>query len=110
VPDTILSVKDAMRGDYDDAIGNAVGSNTFDITVALGLPLLIYALLYGDVAIDVAAETQVLRIVLFGVTAIVLSVLLLSKRVTVTTAWILTAIYVGWMSYILNDVLSIVAV
>ena len=41
VPDTVLSIKDARRGLYDDAISNALGSNIFDITVSLGLPLFI---------------------------------------------------------------------
>jgi cation:H+ antiporter len=104
VPDTILSVKDAMRGSYDDAIGNAVGSNTFDITVALGLPLLLYALIYGDVTVGSAAETQTLRIVLFGVTVVVLALLLLTRRVTVTTGIILAAIYCGWMGYVVYSV------
>jgi cation:H+ antiporter len=103
VPDTVLSVKDALRGDYDDAIGNAVGSNTFDITVALGLPLLIYALLFGDVTVQSAEATQVLRYVLFGVTVVVLGLLLLSRRVTVVTAWMLSAMYVGWIGYIIMD-------
>src|SRR5690606_36485356 len=31
VPDTILSMKDARKGNYDDAISNALGSNIFDI-------------------------------------------------------------------------------
>ena len=35
VPDTVLSVKDALNGNYDDAVANAVGSNIFDICVAL---------------------------------------------------------------------------
>ncbi len=103
VPDTILSVKDAMRGQYDDAIGNAVGSNTFDITVALGLPILLYTVFYGDVVVESAEETQLLRVVLFAVTVVVLSLLLLSKRVTVTTAYILMAIYAGWMGFIFYD-------
>lgn len=105
VPDTILSVKDAIRGEYDDAIGNAVGSNTFDITVALGLPLFLYAILYGDVTVMSAAETQVLRIVLFGVTVFVLSILLLSRRITVITAYVLMVIYLGWMGFVFYDTL-----
>ncbi len=105
VPDTVLSVKDAVRGNYDDAIGNAVGSNTFDITVALGLPLLLYALIFGDVTIGAAAETQVLRIVLLGVTVVVLSLLLLTRRVTVATAWALTAVYIGWIGYIIASIM-----
>jgi cation:H+ antiporter len=107
VPDTVLSVKDAARGDYDDAIGNAVGSNTFDITVALGLPLLLYALMFGDVSVASADQTQSLRLVLFGVTIVVLSLLLLARRVTVTTAWLLSAIYLSWMAFVFLDIASL---
>ena len=39
VPDTILSVKDALKGNYDDAVANAIGSNIFDVCVeASGCP------------------------------------------------------------------------
>lgn len=107
VPDTILSVKDAMRGDYDDAISNAVGSNTFDITVALGFPLLLYTLIFGvDIEVISAAETQVLRIVLFVVTVVVLGTLLLTRRTTVTTAYIFLVIYVGWTGYVIMDAVT----
>ena len=106
VPDTVLSVKDAMRGEYDDALSNAIGSNTFDITVGLGLPLLLYALIFNtDVAVMSADETQLLRIVLFGVTIVVLALLLLRKRVTVSVAYLLSAIYVGWMGFVIVDTL-----
>ena len=48
VPDTILSMKDAKKGNYDDAVSNALGSNIFDIAFALGLPILLYNLIYGQ--------------------------------------------------------------
>lgn len=108
VPDTVLSVKDAMRGEYDDAISNAVGSNTFDITVGLGFPLLVYALIFGDVAVMSADQTQALRIVLFAVTVVVLGVLLLRKHVTVATAYFLLIIYMGWMGFVFYDMASVV--
>ncbi len=38
VPDTIISIKDARKGNYDDAVSNALGSNIFDIAFALGCP------------------------------------------------------------------------
>jgi len=47
VPDTILSYRDAMDGQYDDAVANALGSNIFDVCFALGFPLFIYTLIYG---------------------------------------------------------------
>ena len=106
VPDTVLSLKDAVRGDYDDALSNAIGSNTFDITVCLGLPLLLYALIYDtDVMVMSADETQLLRIVLFGVTVVVLASLLLRERVTVSVAYFLSAIYVSWMGFVIYDTL-----
>ena len=106
VPDTMLSLKDAVRGSYDDALSNAIGSNTFDITVGLGLPLLLYSLIFDtDVAVVSADETQLLRIVLFGVTVTVLATLLLRNRVTVSVAYFLSAIYIGWMGFVIYDTL-----
>ena len=52
VPDTFLSYKDALKGDYDDAVANAIGSNIFDICFALGFPLFLYGLIYGDVVMN----------------------------------------------------------
>jgi len=108
VPDTILSVKDAMRGEYDDAISNAVGSNTFDITVGLGLPLLLYALIFGNVDVYSADQTQALRIVLFAVTVVVLGILLLRSHATVVTAYLLLIIYAGWMGFVFYDMASVI--
>lgn len=41
IPDTLLSVKSARKGDADGAIANAVGSNIFDICICLGFPMII---------------------------------------------------------------------
>ncbi len=60
IPDTILSMKDAKKGNYDDAVSNALGSNIFDICFALGLPLFLYAIIYGPIIIP---EAVVLNIV-----------------------------------------------
>lgn len=104
VPDAILSVKDAVRGDYDDALSNAIGSNIFDITVSLGLPLFAYGLIYGDVLLDVSSggdeQIQVLRFVLIAVTIAVLASLLLSKSIGLKTAWFFGALYTAWIGYI----------
>ncbi len=48
-PDTIISYKDAQKGNYDDAISNAYGSNIFNLCVALGIPLFFFTFIYGPI-------------------------------------------------------------
>ncbi|MFT7283170.1 MAG: Ca2+/Na+ antiporter, partial [Cyclobacteriaceae bacterium] len=48
-PDTIISIKDAQKGKYDDAISNALGSNIFDVCFALGFPLFIFTIIKGPI-------------------------------------------------------------
>jgi len=48
-PDTIISIKDAKDGNYDDAISNAYGSNIFNLCIALGVPLFFYTTIYRTV-------------------------------------------------------------
>jgi len=104
VPDAILSVKDSIKGNPDDSLSNAIGSNTFDITVALGLPLLAYSLINGDVLLNAGDTTntdmQVLRYVLVGITLIVALAFLLPKHITVKHAAIMACLYSIWMGYI----------
>ncbi len=113
VPDAILSVKDSIKGNPDDSLSNAIGSNTFDITVALGLPLLAYSLIHGDVLLasgDTTSEDmQMLRYILIGITLIVAVTFLLPKYISAKHAVIMGVLYSGWMGYIVmsagdNDV------
>ena len=104
VPDAILSIKDSIKGNPDDSLSNAIGSNTFDITVALGLPLLAYSLINGDVILaagDTTSEDmQILRYVLVGITLVVAVAFLLPKYISSKHAVIMGALYAGWMGYI----------
>jgi Ca2+/Na+ antiporter len=117
VPDTFISYADAMKGDYDDAVANAVGSNIFDICVALGLPLMVYGLVYGSVTLSGelgdAANIQELRIALIIVTFVILGLLLSGRsgknsdgEVTVSVgagrAWVLVSLYVLWTVFIIG--------
>ena len=49
VPDTVLSVLSAKRGNYDAAISNVFGSNIFDICICLSVPILLALMLTGSV-------------------------------------------------------------
>lgn len=42
LPELVMTVTSAKRGEFDLAIGNIVGTNIFNICIVLGLPILIY--------------------------------------------------------------------
>ena len=62
IPDTILSVKDALKGNYNDAISNAIGSNVFDIGFAIGFPILVYSILYNPIILSEIVQEFSLKI------------------------------------------------
>jgi len=117
VPDTFISYNNAMKGDYDDAVSNAVGSNIFDICVALGLPLMAYGLIFGDVNLagvdGGSANVQELRIALIIITLLILGLFLINKttenedgetllNVGKDRGWILSSIYIFWTLFIIG--------
>ena len=110
VPDTILSVKDAVKGNSDDAMSNAIGSNIFDITVAVGVPLLLYTLFFGSIHLVVseaiADQVQLLRIVLFGVSAAVLALFLRTGKVGKPEAASMLVLYVAWIGWIIISAIA----
>lgn len=102
VPDTILSVKDAVKGNYEDALANPIGSNTFDICVALGVPMFVYALIYGDIQIPAHDAVQALRIGLLVFTLIVVGLLLGYRYIRLWHGWSLAGLFVLWSLFALN--------
>ena len=95
VPDTILSVKDAKKGNYDDAVSNALGSNIFDICFALGLPLFIYTCLYGEIVLTDTTSGHIteLRLLLFVLTALAFLVFYLGSGIGKFKAYVLLLLY-----------------
>ncbi|MBM9518292.1 hypothetical protein JWG39_00490 [Desulforhopalus vacuolatus] len=102
VPDTILSIKDAGKGNYDDAIANALGSNIFDICFALGAPLFLYTIINGSITIAPETATHIieLRVLLFLLTLITFLIFLCKKKLTKATAYILIGMYLAFVAYV----------
>ncbi len=103
-PDTIISIKDAQRGQYDDAISNALGSNIFDICFALGFPLFIFTLIHGPIAmsqemVDLSGE---LRFLLWLLTAVVLIIFVLGGYIGRFKASLLLALYFLFVLYVVG--------
>ena len=109
IPDTILSVKDALKGQYDDAVANAIGSNTFDIGVGIGLPLLCYTLIYGPIHLDDVsgpAGIRTLMMVLLAITIVAMAMFLWRDRFGRKRAFIMLAMYVAFTAWILGSALD----
>ncbi|WP_258100070.1 sodium:calcium antiporter [Marinoscillum pacificum] len=103
-PDTIISIKDAQKGQYDDAISNALGSNIFDICFALGFPLFIFTLTYGPIPmsqemVDLSSE---LRFLLWLLTALVLIIFIVGGYIGRLKATILLALYLVFVLYVIG--------
>lgn len=82
VPDTIMSYKDAMKGNYDDAVANALGSNIFDVCFALGFPLFLFTLIYGPIEMNAETIENVgqLRVLLLILTLIVFFIFVFAQK------------------------------
>jgi len=99
VPDLILSVKDAQKGEYEDAVANPLASNTFDTTIAFALPLLAWFIINGVDSLPLVQDDNltILRWSIVGITAAVAASLLFNyKRVTKKIAYFLLAMFVIW--------------
>jgi cation:H+ antiporter len=79
LPDTILSVYDAKKGNYDDAFSNAFGSNIFDVCIGLGLPVFIYTLINGDILINdnpkLSSELLIISLILLLLVSVAIGIL-----------------------------------
>jgi Ca2+/Na+ antiporter len=104
VPDTIISMNDARKGNYDDAISNALGSNIFDICFALGFPLFIYTIVYGPIVMaqETIDQSSELRMLLLFLTIAALGVFVAKRLVGSIQAYILLGIYGIFTLYVIG--------
>ena len=103
-PDTIISIKDAQRGQYDDAISNALGSNIFDVCFALGFPLFIFCLIYGPIHMppDIVDLSSELRFLLLLLTIVAVVIFTSTKYIGKLKAFMLLVIYFLFIAYIIG--------
>lgn len=98
VPDMVISIANAKKGDITDATSNVFGSNIFDIFIGLGVPLLIYSIFVGSV--EIVFDNLEIIIGLLGSTILVLYFFaddhILSKR----QGTLLLLIYAAFLAYV----------
>ncbi len=102
IPDTILSMKDSKKGNHDDALSNALGSNIFDICFVLGLPLFLYTVIYGPIHMPTGMVENVveLRILLLFFTISVFFIFFFGRSLGKKKAYALLAMYAAFTVFI----------
>ncbi|MCT4553010.1 MAG: hypothetical protein N4A44_05070 [Alphaproteobacteria bacterium] len=103
IPDTVLSIKSSKKGKYEDALTNALGSNIFDISFAIGLPLLLYTAFFGS--INMVGEQGSLFIaefqsILFLITLVLIIMFLVSKFMDKLQLFIMLGMYLLFLFYV----------
>ena len=113
VPDTVISIRDARDGDYDDAVANALGSNVFDVCFALGFPLFLFTAINGPITLspETAQQSSELLLLLLLLTTLGFFVYYFGKQgvsengtayieMKKGKAFLLLGIYVAFAGYI----------
>lgn len=108
IPDTMISVRDARKGNHDDSISNALGSNIFDISFALGLPLLLYTIIHGG--LEMSLEIRILSVsswlIMWAINLVVIPLLLYSKKITHGIGIFLLLLYLAFIILITAEVMK----
>jgi Ca2+/Na+ antiporter len=82
------------------AVSNAIGSNTFDILIGLGLPWSIY-ILWNDQPVTVATQDLLISILLLGGSVVLLALIFAVRQFTI--GWkagiFLLSIYAVYLLY-----------
>ncbi len=112
VPDTFLSIGSAQRGDDDGAVSNAFGSNIFDITICLSIPLLVGCYLNDWQPIPLTQNGEpirglmMLRILLCVFSLITLLVMWHRRQLTLFKACFLCVLYAIFILYAIGGSLG----
>lgn len=100
IPDLLSSIIVAKQGRGDMAVGNAVGSNVFDILFALGLPWIIVLTMRGGY-VPVSTDNLIGSILLLFATIIAILFILVVRnwRIGQRSGLVLIALYIMYLIY-----------
>lgn len=105
IPDTMISIRDARKSNHIDSISNALGSNIFDISFALGLPLLLYTLMNQPIVMsqEVRIWSLSIWILMFLINLIVFPLFYFSRIFNRRKGMVLIVLYILFIIFIVEE-------
>lgn len=103
IPDALISVRGARRGDGDMSLGNVLGSNIFDLLVAVPVGVLIA----GAATVDFAVAAPLMAYLTFG-TVVLFAQLRTGLQLSRAEASVLLVLYVGFVVWLVLETLEVV--
>jgi cation:H+ antiporter len=100
IPDAVISIINAKKGNVDDAIANVFGSNTFNILVILSVPVLLLNIFNGEAAVEVVFDQIEILLGLLGATILVIYYLAEDDTISRKEAWMMIALYFVFLFYL----------
>ncbi len=99
LPELLVSIAAARKGNLDIAIGNLIGSNIFNCFAVLGIPSLIAPL---------TVPTDIIK---FGIpmmiaVSLVFLIMLLTKKINRWQGWMLLIFYIYFLGYLIQQTIA----
>jgi len=95
LPELLVSVRAAMKGKSDVALGNIFGSNVFNILVVVGIPALFHSLPIDEATFRIGLPALIISTILFVISGI-------SKRVHLWEGAMYIMVYVLFVGKLFN--------
>ncbi len=97
IPDLIASVVVARQGRGEMAVANAIGSNIFDVLIALGVPWLISIVVLGQDVHVGTGDLWTSTLLLLSTVVIVFIFLFTERLLSRIEGWILVSLYAAYV-------------
>jgi cation:H+ antiporter len=94
LPELMLTVSSAKKGEFDMTVGNIIGTNIFNVCIVLGLPVAIY----GDILLE---NFSIVDILVVFLTSLDLFMFARSERtISKTEGILMILIFVVYYAYL----------
>ena len=95
LPEMVMTITSARKGEFDIALGNIIGTNIFNICIVLGLPIVIY----GDMALTEFGFVDI--IILFLSSFLLFWFARSGKTITRKEAIVMLGVFVFYYAYLI---------